>query len=112
MKAQIKIDRLMSIPKGFYVLTPFRHKNRVEWKEAGSDNGLLFMLAECGYETYPYRILPNGEGYIDTQSRLVRKLNCPRCNLAMRPYINSYGWLEPLEYTCKCGMKTTIATDE
>lgn len=104
VKSQIEIDQLHPIPNSHYILTPIGSGEDKKWQELSADDRHRFFLADCGDETLLYCILPNGIGCIDTKSKLIEKLNCPRCNRQMRPKIYDGGLLDPSEYVCDCGM--------
>lgn len=104
MKAQIEINQLNPIPDHHYVLTPIGSGASTEWKELSADDRHQFYLADCGGDTLLYRIQPNGISFIDTKSKLVERIVCPKCRHPMHPKVYHDGWLDQSEYVCECGM--------
>ncbi len=111
MKAQIEIDQLHPIPDSHYVLTPFDSEEKMEWKELSADDRHRFFIADCGDETLLYCVLPSGNGFIDTQSKLIEKMFCPQCDRQMPPRMYCDGPLDPSEYMCNCGMIVDLEYD-
>lgn len=107
MKVQIEIDQLHPIPENHVVLTPVGTGSDTKWLDLRADDRYQFNLADCGDETLLHCIRPNGSSFIDTKSKIVEKMNCPRCNHPMRPKVYPDGWLDQTEFVCDCDMTVT-----
>ena len=104
MKSQIEIDRLYPIPKNYTVLTPVGTGPDTKWLDLTAEDRYQFNLADCGDVTLLHCVRPNGSSFIDTKSKMVEQMICPRCNHPMQSKVYPDGRLDQTMFICDCGM--------
>lgn len=111
LKTLIEIDRFHPVPDNHYIMSPVRSSNLMEWQELCLNDQYRYSLVDCGTATLLFCAQQNGDAFIDTKSRMVRRVACPQCDRPMRPKIYSGGMLNPSEYVCDCGMTVELHED-
>ena len=95
------VKNLMTIPKGYVVLTKETTSRGVPWFSQ-EENGYDFRLAEYADGTTAlYRVYRDGSIDIDCESVLVQGVYCMHCGEPLNPYFDAgTGSTEP--YNCHC----------
>lgn len=111
MKTLIDIDRFHPIPEDHYIMSPIRSGNHIAWQELSLNDQSRYSLVDCGTATLLFCAQSNGDAFIDTKCRMVRRVACPQCDRQMRAMTFSGGLLNPSEYICDCGMTVDLYDD-